>query len=95
MWKIVRFFSAMFLLAVFFFTVMFVQLNPAPVSISFGFLQIAEYPVSVWIIGAFVFGGLVGLVLGYNWFRTFKSRLEIKNLTKKLVHANQMIKELR
>ena len=95
MWKIVRFFSATVLLAVFFFTVMFVQLNPAPVSISFGFLKIAEYPVSVWIIGAFVFGGLVGLVLGCNWVRTFKSRLEIKNLTKKLVHANQMIKELR
>ena len=95
MWKIVKFFSATIFVTVFLFTVIFVQLNPTPVSISFGFLEVAEYPVSVWIIGAFVFGGLVGLVLGYNWVQTFKSRLEIKNLTKKLVHANQMIKELR
>jgi hypothetical protein len=51
--------------------------------------------VSIWIIGAFVFGSLAGLVLSCNWVRAFKSRLEIENLTKKLVHANQMIKELR
>jgi uncharacterized integral membrane protein len=74
---------------------MFVQLNPAPVSISFGFFKVAEYPVSIWIIGAFVFGSLAGLVLSCNWVRAFKSRLEIESLTKKLVHANQMIKELR
>ena len=95
MWKIVKFFSAMVLVTVCFFTVMFVYLNPALVSISFGFLKVSKYPVSVWIIGAFVFGGSVGLILGCNWVQNTKSRMEIKNLNKKLVRANQMVKDLR
>ena len=95
MWKIVKFFSAMVLVGVCFLTAMFVYLNPALISISFGFLKVSKYPVSVWIVGAFVLGGFVGLILGCNWVQNIRSRMEIKNLNKKLVRANQMLRDLR
>jgi len=93
--KIAKLFSIIILSAVFVCTIVFIHLNSTPVSISFGVLKIVDYPVSVWIIGAFAFGGLVGLILGCNWFQSIKSRMEIKNLTKKLMHANQMLKNHR
>lgn len=63
----------------------------------------ADLPVSVWIIGAFVSGGLLGLLLGLRFFSGLRSKNEIKRLNKKLNAAqleadqlkSQSVKSLR
>ena len=60
-----------------------------------GSWQLQPQPVSVWIIGAFVSGGLLGLLLGLGLFRNLKSRVEIRRLTKALKDAEQEVANLR
>ena len=52
-------------------------------------------PVSIWIIGAFVVGGAIGLLLGLGFFKNLKARSEIKKLNKQLADAKQEVAQLR
>ncbi|MBT4255529.1 MAG: DUF1049 domain-containing protein, partial [Gammaproteobacteria bacterium] len=63
--------------------------------ISFGSWELNPQPVSVWIITAFVSGGLLGLLLGLRIFSGLKSRAEIKRLSKALNAAEQEVSQLR
>jgi len=64
MHKIGRLLSGCFLILVFIASVTFSYFNNVPVVISYGTFQFPSQPVSVWIIGAFVLGGALGLLLG-------------------------------
>ena len=87
--------SGFFLLLVFVAAITFLYFNTEPVGIIFGSLSFAPLPVSVWIIGAFVWGGLLGLILGLGVLRQLKSRAEIRRLKKELVNAKQEVNHLR
>ena len=93
--KLSSLFSGLFLVLVFIASITFSYFNPTPVAISFGSLQFAAQPVSVWIVGGFVSGGLIGLLLGLGLFRQLRSRAEIRRLKKELSEAKQELGKLR
>ncbi len=87
--KIGKILSGLFLITVFGLSITFFYFNTAPVSLVFGNWQLSAQPVSVWIMGAFVAGGSIGLLLGLGIFRQLKSRVEIRRLRKQLKAAKQ------
>ena len=87
--------SGFFLLVVFAASVTFTYYNSTPVVIGIGSWQLPPQPVSVWIIAAFVSGGLLGLLLGLGLFRNLKSRVEIRRLRKALIDAEEEVSNLR
>ena len=93
--KITSLLSGLFLILVFTASITFAYFNSTPVSISVGAWEFPSQPVSVWIIGAFVIGGAVGLLLGLGIFRNLKSRTEIRRLNKQLADAKQEVSQLR
>jgi lipopolysaccharide assembly protein A len=95
MHKISRVLSGFFLLLVFAVSISFSYFNSVPVAISFGNWHLSPQPVSVWVIGAFVSGGLLGLLLGLRLFNSLKSRAEIRRLNKALKEAQHEVAKLR
>ncbi len=93
--QITQLLSGFFLLLVFAASVTFSYFNSTPVGIGIGSWQLSPQPVSVWIIGAFVSGGLLGLLLGLGIFRNLKSRAEIRRLHKALNDAEFEVSQLR
>ena len=87
--------SGFFLLSVFIAAITFTYFNTESVSIAFGTVVFSPLPVSAWIIGAFVFGGALGLLFGLNFFYQLNSRSELKRLTKELEKARREVKQLR
>ncbi|MFK7864384.1 MAG: lipopolysaccharide assembly protein LapA domain-containing protein [Pseudohongiellaceae bacterium] len=94
MQKLSNLLSGLFLVLVFIASITFTYFNSTPVVIKFGTFEFIELPVSVWIIGAFASGSLLGLLLGFGVFRGIKSKAEIKRLTKQLASAEQEIQQL-
>lgn len=92
--KLLNLLSGLFLILVFIASITFTYFNATPVVISFGTFEFAELPVSVWIIGAFVCGGMIGLILGLRFFQGLKSKTDIKRLGKKLRNAEQELERL-
>ena len=90
-----RLLSGFFLLLVFVVGVTFTYYNSTPVTISIGSWQLQAQPVSVWIIGAFVSGGLLGLLFGLGLFTNLKSRAKIRKLSKALIEAEEEISNFR
>jgi putative membrane protein len=89
MQKLSNLLSGLFLILVFFVSITFTYFNSTPIIIQFGNWQITQLPASVWIIGAFVSGGLIGLLLGLRFFSGLRSKNEIRRLNKKL-HAAEL-----
>ncbi len=93
--QLTQFLSGFFLLLVFAVSITFSYYNSTPVAIGIGSWQLQAMPVSVWIIAAFVTGGLLGLILGLGLFRNLKSRVEIRRLNKALTDAQEEVAKLR
>jgi|TARA_B100000809_G_scaffold20013_1_gene17636 putative membrane protein len=93
--KIAHLLSGFFLILVFVASITFSFFNSTPIIIAFGNWAFPAQPVSVWIIGAFVSGGLIGLLLGMGFLRTMKSKSEIRRLTRQLADAKQEVSQLR
>jgi len=93
--NLINLLSGFFLLLVFVAAITFSHFNTEPVGINFGRLSFAPLPVSVLIIGAFVCGGILGLILGLGVFRQLKSWAEIRGLKKELANAKQEVNHLR
>jgi lipopolysaccharide assembly protein A len=93
--KITSLLSGLFLILVFTASITFTYFNTTPVSISVGAWEFPSQPVSVWIIGAFVIGGALGLLLGLGIFKNLKSRTEIRRLSKQLDDAKHEVSQLR
>jgi len=89
--RFVRFLIWLLLLLVFLASVIFSFFNTAPVPLSLGYTTLAPQPLSVWVIGAFVLGGLIGVLLGAGLFRHLRSRLEIKRLQKRVTELEQQL----
>lgn len=80
---------------VFLASITFSYFNTAEIGLSFGSIEFAARPVSVWIVGAFVSGGLLGLLLGLRIFHQLRTRSEIRRLTKELENTQQEVNKLR
>lgn len=87
--------SGIFLLLVFISSVTFAYYNSSPVIVSIGSWQFPPQALSVWIIGAFVSGALLGLLIGMGAVKQLKSRAEIRRLNKELAAAKQEVNQLR
>lgn len=89
--RFVRFFVWLFLLLVFLASVMFSFFNTSPVPLSLGYTTLSPQPLSVWVVGAFVLGGLCGLLLGAGLFRHLRSRLEVRRLNKRVATLEKQL----
>ena len=93
--SIVSLFYALVLLLVFIVTVAFTQLNSTPIAISIGFAEFSARPAAFWVVGAFVLGGLLGLLSGIRLVRNIKLQMKIRRLSKKLRYAEKELNRLR
>lgn len=84
-----------FLFLVFIASIVFSYANPEPVELSFGFFTFPAQPLAVWVIAAFVIGGVCGLVLGAGFMRGLRARLEIRRLRTQLEKSEQALAALR
>ena len=74
--------TAILLVFVFTISVIFVRFNSELTSIVIGNFKLLELPLSVIVIGAFVSGSIIGLLLGLRLVKVFKLNAEIKRLKK-------------
>lgn len=89
--RFVRFLIWLLLLLVFLASVIFSFFNTDPVPLSLGYTTLAPQPLSVWVIGAFVLGGLLGVLLGAGLFRHLRSKLEIRRLHKRVAELEKQL----
>ena len=82
--KLSRLIFALILFVVFTFSTIFFRFNSEPTAIFIGNFQIWKLPLSVMVIGVFVAGSLLGLVLGLRIFRAMKDKAEISILRRRL-----------
>ncbi|MCY4263655.1 MAG: LapA family protein [Gammaproteobacteria bacterium] len=93
--KLSSFFSGLFLVLVFVASISFSYFNDTEVVISLGNVEFTPLPVSVWIIGAFVAGGAIGLFMGLGLVKQLRSRREISRLKSKLDETQMEVNQLR
>ena len=74
--------TAILLVFVFTISVIFVRFNSELTSIVIGNFKLLELPLSVIVIGAFVSGSIIGLLLGLRLTKVFKLNAEIRRLKK-------------
>lgn len=93
--KIRSLLSGLFIILVFAASVAFTYFNSEPISISVGAWQFPSQPISVWIMGAFVLGGLIGLLFGLGIFKNLKLRVKNRHLNRQLDKAKKQVLLLR
>ena len=84
-----RLLTALVLVSVFVTSIAFIYLNPTPIIITIGVFDFVELPVSLWIIGAFALGGLLGLIFSFGWIRNIALQSKIVRLTNELKRIKQ------
>ena len=93
--NISRLLSGLFLILGFTASVTFTYFNSDPISISVGAWQFPSQPISVWIIGAFVLGGLIGLLFGLEIFYILILSADIRYLNRLLDKVKKQVLQLR
>ena len=93
--KLSRLIFALILFVVFTVSIIFVRFNSEPTVIFIGNIEIWELPLSVLVIGVFVAGSLLGLVLGLRIFRAMKDKAEIFILRGRLKKIEGQLASLR
>ena len=79
--------SGLFLLLVFIASIVFSYSNSEPTALYIGDMALPALPLSAWVIGAFVLGGVMGLLLGLRIFKHLALRLELGRVRKQLSKA--------
>lgn len=90
-----RLLAGFFVVCVFAGAVGFAYYNDTPVTIGMGAWQLPPQAVSIWIMGAFVTGGLLGLLLGLRLFQGLRTGNRVRKLSKQLMAARQELEQLR
>ena len=93
--KLLRLLFMLFLLLVFAAGVSFIYFNAVPVELRFAGRSLPPLPVSVLISGAFVGGGLLGLLCGLRLFQQARTRVELRRVRRRLQDAEQEVDQLR
>jgi len=68
--------------------------NPEPVKLWLG-IDLEPRPLSVWLIGAFIMGGLAGAILAAGLWRRFRNRLIIRQLNQTISQQSLEISQLK
>ncbi len=87
--------AGFFVLAVFAAAVVFAYYNDAPVAVGIGAWRLPPQSVSVWILGAFVCGGTLGLLFGLRLFHGIRRDSRVRRLGRQLAAARREIDQLR
>ncbi len=90
-----RLLAGFFVVCVFVAAVAFAYYNETPVAIGMGDWRLPPQAISIWILGAFVSGGLLGLLLGLRLFEGFRKNNRTRKLSSQLAAARQEIERLR
>ncbi len=90
-----RLLAGLFAVCVFIAAVAFVRYNSTPVALGLGDWQSPFQAVSVWVLGAFVCGGLLGLLAGLRVFRELRHGSRARKLARQLAAAQREIAEPR
>lgn len=80
-----------FVVCVFVAAVAFASYNDTPVAVGLGDWRLPPQAVSIWILGAFVIGGILGLLLGLRLFHGFRGNSRVRKLSRQLAAARQEI----
>lgn len=89
-----RFLLYLFLVLVVLSGTVFTLKNLTPVSV----WLIAEFrpmPLAVWMMGAFICGGLLGLLLGYGLWNRFRTSMQMRQLQHRLQSREQELAKLK
>ncbi|MDR0781761.1 MAG: LapA family protein [Pseudomonadales bacterium] len=73
---------------------LFTDHNRDPVTLWLG-LPLDPRPLSVWVLGAFVGGGFIGVSLGLGLWRGLKTRLALRQQQQRIDEQEQLIAQLR
>ena len=87
--------AGFFVICVFVATVAFALYNDTPVAVGVGDWRLPPQAVSIWILGAFVIGGALGLLLGLRLFQGFRRNSRVRKLSRQLADARQEIDRLK
>jgi Protein of unknown function (DUF1049). len=68
--------------------------NPEPIALWLG-VQFDPKPLSIWVLSAFIIGGLIGLALGLGIWRGLKTRLTLRQQRQRLEQQDKELNELR
>lgn len=81
--KITRFIAGLFFLLVVLAGFIFTSNNSVMVPLWIG-IELSPQSLAVWVLLAFAWGGVLGLLLGYGLFRRIKAQIKIKQLEARL-----------
>ncbi len=81
--KITRFISGLFFLLVVLAGFIFTSNNSVMVPLWIG-IELSPQSLAVWVLLAFAWGGVLGLLLGYGLFRRIKAQFKINQLEARL-----------
>jgi uncharacterized integral membrane protein len=84
--SLVRFLLFLLLILVLFAGFIFTLNNTVTVPLWLG-ADLNPRPLGVWVLLAFVVGGLAGLLLGLGLWQRFRSRMEVRQLKSRLQQA--------
>ena len=90
-----RLLAGFFVVCVFVAAVVFAWYNNTPVIIGIGDWRLPPQAVSIWIMGAFIVGGLLGLLLGLRLFHGLRRNSRERRLIRQLAAARQEAERLR
>jgi len=90
-----RLLASVFAICVFVAAAVFAFYNDTPVAIGLGAWRLPPQAVSIWIMGAFLGGGSLGLLLGLRLFRGLRRGSREKKLIRQLAAARGEIERLR
>ncbi len=90
-----RLLAGFFALCVFVAAVAFSYYNDTPVAVGFGAWRLPPQAVSIWILGAFVAGGALGLLFGLRLLQGFRRNSQVRKLAGQLAAARREIERLR
>jgi lipopolysaccharide assembly protein A len=81
--KITRFIAGLFFLLVVLAGFIFTSNNSVMVPLWIG-IELSPQSLAVWVLLAFAWGGVLGLLLGYGLFRRIKAQIKINQLEARL-----------
>lgn len=68
--------------------------NPSPVGLWLG-IEFAPRPVSVWLLGSFILGTLVGLFLGFGLWGRLRTGLTLRQQRQQIERQERELAQLR
>ncbi len=93
--KLTRIIVWCFIFILFVVSIVFSFSNTQPIALSFGIVTLAPQALAVWVIAAFVLGGLLGLLLGLGLMKNLRTKLEIKRLQGQIKSLEKHLAEAR